>query len=168
MKFTYSGDLAKPLKPPVIGLLMDDDQIAKIGRDRFHEEARRMGLLFDAHNIRHGNWVALCFALAKAHVPGFKMAKGRAGAPKKWQDYDRAMLVLAIEETGLGVTEAARLLVKQEPWKSMTRATRGAKTLSDEYTRADARWVAMARDAKAFDSLPEEEKEAARNLSGGY
>lgn len=168
MKFTYTGDLAKPIEPPSIGLLMTDDQIAEIARALFQEEARRMVLLFDAHNIQNGDWRALCFALAKNHVPGFKMAKGRAGAPKKWHDYDRAMLVLAVEETGLGVTEATGLLVKREPWKSMVSHSRGAESLRDEFHRADKKWVSMARKAKAFDSLPEEENEAARNLSGGY
>lgn len=168
MKFTYSGDLAKPIEPPSIGLLMSDNQISDIGRALFQEEARRMALLFDAHNIRHGDWMALCFSLAKAHVPGFKIAKGRAGAPKKWQAYDRAMLVLAVEETGLDVTAATKILARQEPWKSMASHSRGAASLRDEYHRADRRMVVMAQAARAFDALPEEEKERARKLSEEY
>ncbi len=168
MVFKYSGDLVKPIEPPVIGWLMQEEQIAEIERSIVQEKNRRMGLLFDAHNIERWNWMALCFAMAKTHVPGFRMAKGRAGRLKKWGDYERAILVLAVEETGQKIGDAAKLLVKQEPWKSMVKAARGAKTLSDEYTRADARWIALARKAKAFDALSEEEKESARNLSGGY
>jgi hypothetical protein len=169
MTFKYSGDLIKPIEPPVIGILMTDAQISEDVRAIVIEEhARRMDLLFDAHEIQRGNWMALCYAMAKAHIPGFRMAKARSGRAKKWGEYDRAMLVLAVEETGLKKRAAAKLLAKQEPWKSLVKATRGFETLKDEYTRADARWVAIAKAARAFDALSEEEKESARNLSVGY
>lgn len=164
----YTGELLRPLVPPRIGLLMNEAQIAEKYAEIELERWKRMAILFDAHGVNQGDWQSLCFALAIAHVPGFKMAKGRAGAKTKWQDYDRAMLVLAVEQTGLSVTEATELLAKQEPWKSMVSHARGAKTLHDEYYRADQRMVRMARVAQAFDALSEEEKEAARKLSGGY
>ncbi|MBS0368052.1 MAG: hypothetical protein JSS57_02510 [Proteobacteria bacterium] len=168
MSFRYKGDLAKPVEPPTIGPLMSGEEISGVAQAMVDEQYRRMVLLFDAHSVKPGDWEALCFALAKTHVPGFKVARGRAGRPQKWHDYDRAMLVLAVEETGLGVREAVQELAQQEPWKSMSSTTRGAETLRDECTRADKRWVAVAQAAKAFDALPDEEKEAARKLSGGY
>lgn len=131
--------------------------------------------LFEAHGVEQGEWVHLCYALAAAHVPGFKLAKGRKGRPRKWNEHDRAALVVAIEETGLPIKEAAEMLARREPWESKVTATRGAETLRDEYTRADGPWVAMLRDARklarlALDmpDLPAEEKERARQILDGF
>jgi hypothetical protein len=160
VSFKYKGDLLKPMEPPVIGLLMDDEDIAKIAQAEVKEKYRRMILLFDAHSVEHGNWEGLCFALAESHIPGFKMAKGRAGRAKKWQEYDRAQLVLAVEETGLNITEATKLLATKEPWKTLISHSRGAAALRDEFTRADPRMVEVCRDAKKYGDL---QRESARN-----
>lgn len=164
----YLGDLKKPMAPPKIGLLASDEQISEIEDEIRRERYRRMIQLFDAHAIRRGDWEALCFSLADSYVPGFKLAKGRAGAPRKWGEYERAMLVLAVEKTGLDITEATKRLCKQEPWKGMVSHGRGSENLRDEYYRADARMVAIAKSAQAFDTPPDDEKESARNPSGEY
>lgn len=168
MAFEYKGDLLKPIRPSSLGLLStSDDELDEQQRIEA-ERTRRMGLLFDAHGIRAGDWSRLCFALAEAHLPGFRIAKARSGRPAKWDDFDRALLFCTVMESGLPLKRATEKLVHEEPWKSKCKGTRGAKTLYDEYTRADPRMIALMKSAKAFDDLPEEEKERARNLSRSY
>jgi len=152
MAFKYKGDLIKPMAPPIVGLLASDEDVLRIAKEQVKEEARRMRLLFEAHGIAEGDWVPLCYALARTHVAGFRMEKGRRGRPPKWGDLQRAELVLAVEGTGLeNIKQATEILAQQEPWQSMLVATRGAETLRDEYTRADPRWVNVLRDARAYD-----------------
>ena len=175
MGFTYKDDLASPIEPPVQGLLASEEDKAADRRMIGEERARKMDMLFGAHGIERGQWAQLCYALAFTHVPGFKLAKGRKGRPRKWSNYDRAALVVAVEETGLPIKEAAEQLARLAPWKSKVKATRGAATLRDEFTRADKRWVAMLRELRdsarlALDmpDLPAGEKERARQILNRY
>lgn len=153
MAFKYTGDLSSPIPSPKFGLLMTDDETSNIAQSLVNEQYRRMRLLFDAHGVRHGDWEALCFALAENHVPGLKIAKAKAGRPKKWDDFKRAELAIAIEQivrTGKSITEATEELAVVEPWKSLVAHTRGAETLRDEYSRTDERHLQIYRNALAF------------------
>ena len=161
MAIKYTGDLAKRIEPPKIGLLMQQKEIEQSVHELIDEKWRRMDLLFTAYGIEKRDWIGLCFALAESHVPGLMMAKAPAGRTTKWKDYDRAQLVLAVEDTGLSIKEAVAVLAKREPWSSMIERTRGPETLRDQYTRADKRWVAVARDAKEFESLTKSKRGAA-------
>jgi hypothetical protein len=152
----YTGDLAKPISHPAIGLLMSEDKVTAVTRSVVDERWRRMGLLFDAYGIEHGNWIALSFALAEAHVPGCRVTSAKSGPKTKWDEITRAELWLAVESLGdMSITDATKYLASLEPWKSLLSHTRGAATLRDEYNRADLRWVNCLREAKSFRALPD-------------
>ncbi len=154
MAIKYSGDLSQPIPCKALGLLASETAKSELANAITREKYRRMLLLFDAHGVSHGDWKKLCFALAESHVPGLKIAKGRSGRKQKWTDYDRAMLVIAVDKIGPGnISKATEQLSQMEPWKSMLVATKGAATLRDEYHRADPRMVAMARDAERYDAI---------------
>jgi len=146
MGFSYKGDLAKPIEPPKLTDPNSEWERADAAEEIADQQQKRMFLLFAAHGIQRGGWRGLCYELAKAHVPGFQVAKGRAGRPQKWGEIERAELAIAVEATGLGVTEATKQLAKQEPWRSMLPQTKtAARTLRNEYTRADPRWVEVIK-----------------------
>ena len=152
-KFKYSGELNAPIPKPQIDLLASDAERAEVAKQLTTESYRRMTLLFDVHGVEHGNWEALCFALARAHVAGFKIARSSSGPKTKWDDITRAELVLAVESTGINnVSDATKQLAAQEPWCSIAKHG-GAKTLRDEYYRADNKWVQILKKAKAWESL---------------
>lgn len=158
--FKYSGELNQPIPHPKLGPLASDEALANANNAIHKERYRRMALLFDAHGVAHGNWEALCFSMADAHVAGFSIAKDRRGPKTKWDAMKRAELYLAVEETGLGITEATEQLAKQEPWAKEVKRVRGGQTLYDEYFRADMRNVELLRKSRAWSALPEEVKQA--------
>jgi len=149
-KFKYSGELNKPISLPNASLLETEEDIEEAVKNLVREQYRRMVKLFDAHNIPHGNWEALCFALAEAHVPGLRVTAKNAGRPSKWDWMTCAKLRLAVDEMGGNVTEATEKLATMEPWKTMLIATRGAETLRDCYTRTKPRHVETYRKALAY------------------
>ncbi len=154
MATKYSGDLSQPIPHQTIGLLAPETEKSELNNAITREKYRRMILLFDAHGVSYGDWENLCFALAESHVPGLKTAKGKSGRKQKWCDYDRAMLVIAVDKTGLeNISKATEELSQMEPWKSMLVATNGAATLRDEFHRADLRMVAVARDAEMYNAI---------------
>ncbi len=150
---TYAGDLAKPYRPKPIGLLASDEQKEASHKEVLSERSRRMGLLFDEHGVKHGDFESLCWKLAVEHVPGMSGAysAGR-GRPQKWGQFERALLAMCIGElctAGLSITDAVSGLAAVEPWKSMLGHSRGGAVLRDEYTRLDevaGALVPMIRD----------------------
>lgn len=154
-KPAYPPELTKPIPAPMLGLLASDDQWAEAANNIVAEKWRRMGLLFDAHGVPNGDWVALCFAMAESHVTGFHVAKARPGRKEKWTALVRAELVLAVEATGLNVSQATLKLAIETPWRQMVGARNGASRLADEYSRADPRMVNLLRHARQLPSLPD-------------
>lgn len=149
-KRKYSGDLARPIPAPAVGLLATEDVYAEAAQTIVAEQYRRLNKLFDLYGVSREDWRALCFVLAEAHVPGMKVAKAKAGRKTKWDWLTRAKLVLAVQATGIeNVSEATRHLASVEPWCSLVPPLRRAATLRDEYNRADPRVVQMYRDALA-------------------
>ncbi len=158
-KVTYPKELQRKLRRPRLGALATDDAWNEASKEIQHEVEKRMAMLFQCHDVQPGNWIALCYALARAHITGFQIADGFDGPREKWTDNVRAELVIAVEGTGLNnITRATELLATQEPWRGMVGETNGAERLRDEYNRADERWVEVFRSAQYFDALPEEEK----------
>ena len=150
MKSKYLGDLTKPIPAPAIGLLTSNEEVAEATKTIQQEKDCKMILLFDAHNVAHGNWESLCFALAEIHVTGFKFAD-KKGVKTKWDELLRAELVLAVKDTGIkNKSEAINNLAKIEPWKSLVTS---AVRLREQYYRADAKWVNILRDARLYQNI---------------
>lgn len=158
-KITYPKELQRKLRRPRLGPFASDDAINKSSKEIQNEVAKRMAMLFQCHDVQPGNWMALCYALARTHITGFQIADGFDGPREKWTDIVRAELVIAVENTGLrNVVKATQLLATTEPWRAMVGESNGAERLRDEYNRADSRCVEVVRNAQLFDALPEEEK----------
>lgn len=135
-KFKYSGDLNKRLKPPQIGLLASDEEVTESLSQFRKERYRRMVLLFDAHQIPHGDWAGLCFALAETHVPGFKVAIEQR-RPLEWDDHLLADLYLAVDDIQSGnISEAIRQLSITEHWGGMFGPMTAAERLAERYKQA--------------------------------
>lgn len=158
-KTTYPKELQRKIRRPRLGPLASDDAWNEAFKKIHQEEAKRMAVLFQHHDVQSGNWMALCYALARTHITGFQIADGFDGPREKWTDTVRAELVIAVENTGLGnVVKATQLLAKKEPWLGMIGKENGASRLRDEYNRADKRWVQVLKDAQAYEALPPETK----------
>lgn len=159
----YKGDLAKPMEPPVIGILATDKQISKVADKESDELVRRYELLFAHYAITFGDWQRLAMALAREHVPGFRYAQAKAGAKRTWHSLDRAELKVEIDEMikeaadpAKGVNWAAGILAsKPGRWKDLIRkhSANPAEVLRRAYYNADPRCVSMVRDARAYDEL---------------
>ena len=165
MKYKYLGDLTKAIPSPAIGLLASNEKVAEATKAIQREKYRKMILLFDAHNVAHGDWESLCFALAETHVTGFKYAE-KKGRKTKWDVLLRAELLLAVEQTGNeNISEAIKQIAVIEPWKSHIKHANGASTLWNEYTRANQdingeinpakKWMNIVRDARAYELIME-------------
>lgn len=168
MKFKYSGQLITQFPPSKLGPLATEEAIKAEEAQRLLAKFKKMDLLFDAHRVRPHDWMGLCFALAEAHVPGFRVARRPVGAPTEWTALRRAELYLDVEKTGLPVSAACRGLINYEPWKSLIPKARGAARLRDEYYKADQRMVKVLRSARAYDALVPDSAPLAEKQSREY
>jgi hypothetical protein len=134
----YSGDLAKPIKLDRLGPLHTPAQYEAWSKVHVAEVERRMGLLFEEHGVKAGDWMSLCWSLA-LDLPSFQLASDKSlGRRKHWDDVTRTLLILSIEEHQAlerSVTDATKRLAKEEPWRSMVRHAEGAERLRSESTR---------------------------------
>lgn len=150
---------------PKIGILASDDEISRVAAALHTERYRRMIQLFDAHGVKHGDWEALCFALADAHVTGFQFANEKR-RPLDWDDFKLAELYLAVEDTGISnASEATRQLSNVEPWKNKFVQITAADRLLERYNQAKASrsvllLVGLLRKAKAGEAMGTNSPEA--------
>ena len=152
----YASELKKPVVRKIPGLLWTDEQRLELIKEQIREQLKKMPLLAKAHGVPEGDWFALAFELAKAHVPGFKLVRS-AGRPAEWSDVDKAELKLDVDNlmaasSGLPVTEALRKIPKLEAWAEKTKLMR-VEALSKHYYGADERWVRIVRDARAWNLI---------------
>lgn len=152
----YSGALAKPIPRKRSSVFACDESI-KADVERIADiQAEKMIQLFSAHGVEVGNWVALSLALAKEHVPGFRIAEP-AGRPTEWGEIEKAELRIAVDEMrdsnpGLNISDAIRRIQRMDSWQARTGAMR-ASALSKHYYAADARWIAIVQDARSWNKL---------------
>lgn len=152
----YTGELAKPITAKKFGLLATDDLIKAEARRVVEARMAKLPALCAAHGVELGDWLDLAFELAEEYVPGFRVAKP-AGRPIEWSEYEKAEFRLTVDDMreanpGMKITDAIRRVQRLESWKSKTKDMKVA-ALSKHYYDADDRWVAVMRDAKAYDSI---------------
>lgn len=145
----YLGLLGQPIVANHIpGLLADDA--------RHIESARQVGLMLEklpllaeAHGVANGDWFALVLALAREHVPGFKVvAKG--GRSELWSDIEKAELSIEVEAARKALKtlkQAIEAVLLGGRWAEK-RPT--ASALETHYRHADKKVVALLRDAQAY------------------
>ena len=154
----YTGRLGKTIARRKMGLLADEaDFIAEANRIT-DEMYSKLPDLFYAHGVEAGNWKALGLALAKAHVPGFKVADP-AGRPTEWSKFHKAEFKLDvdafIERTKpekLSVVEAIKRVIRQDAWSEKTKKMT-LSALEKHYYDADRRWCKVVQDARAYELI---------------
>lgn len=125
-KTLFKGKLAKTMTPRrSIGLLMPTSEIVKQYDEWQMEDLNNLILLCRHYGIKEDHPSTLFFklsiALAKElGIPAF-VEKKPVGRKKKWTDSRKAILVVEVEslKEKHGVSWAADLLAKKEPWKSL-------------------------------------------------
>lgn len=153
----YTGKLSKTITKKRIGLLCDEDFYRGEAKRTNDEMFAKFPDLFKAHGIIEGDWFALSLALAKEHVPGFKVVRP-AGRPTKWGLAEKAEFRLdvdtIIEKSGLSVVEAIKQVCRLDAWKEMTAEPMSLSALEQHYYKADLRFVEVVKDARAWQALP--------------
>ncbi len=152
----YTGELAKPITAKKVGLLATDDSIKAESRRIIEARVAKLPALFAAHGVEPHDWIDLVFELAEEYVPGFRVVEP-AGRPTEWGDYDKAEFRLTVDHMreanpGIKITDAIRRVQRLESWQSKTKDMK-IPALSKHYYGADPRWVAVMRDAKAYESI---------------
>ncbi|NML85381.1 hypothetical protein [Polaromonas sp.] len=141
--FKYTGSLSKTIAQKRIGLLAGEDAYRAEAQRTTDEMFAKLPDLFKAHQVPEGNWVALTLALAKSHVPGFKVVKP-AGRRTEWGIADKAEFRLDVDivigDSKLSVVEAIKLVCRLDAWKEKT-APMKISALEQHYYRADMRFI---------------------------
>jgi hypothetical protein len=164
MQKKFKGELATPIKPRQVGLLIDEAEIHEQTAKWAEEDHRKLLLLCQHYAIPEGPrmFYQLALSLARDFVDGFKERKPR-GRKSKWTIWNKGALVVEIErltkpkDSAHGVAWAAKQLAKREPWKSFIEAKDSGELTPDPaealrqayYDFKDDRWVVVAR--KAFE-----------------
>ena len=137
----YTGSLGKTIAQKRMGLLHGEDECQAEAKRTTDEMLSKLPALFKAHDAIEGNFVALTLALAKAHVPGFKVVKP-AGRKTEWNITDRAEFKLDVDaivlKSGvlLPVTEAIKMACRSEAWAGKTKPMSLA-AVTRHYYKAD-------------------------------
>ena len=153
----YTGTLKKGITRRRVGLLADSDAHKIEGKRIADEMFAKLPELFRAYGIKPNNWPAMVLALAQEHVPGFKVINP-AGRKIEWGDADNAEFRLDVDaivaDSGntVPVTEAIKLACRLDAWASKTRPMTLA-AITAHYYDADLRWVEIAKDARAYESI---------------
>ena len=156
VRMKYTGTLAKPIPRKRMELLVDDATFQAEAHRTIEAMFAKLPDLFKAHGVAEFNYLGLVVAMAKEHVPGFKLVNP-AGRPTTWGDYDKAQFRLSVDDMreanpGMPTTQAISRVYRFSSWEAKTQGMKGA-ALRKHYDAADLRWVQVARDAKAYESI---------------
>lgn len=158
----YTGSLGKTITRKRVGLIAVDAYQAEEKRVN-DEMLAKLPDLFKAHAVPGGDWVALALALARAHVPGFKIIR-RAGRPTEWGLGDKAVFRLDVDTivvnsgNTLPVTEAIKLACRLDAWAEKTKEPMKLAAITKHYYTADLRFVEAVKEARARQAHLESEK----------
>ncbi|WP_157627245.1 hypothetical protein [Variovorax boronicumulans] len=151
----YQGALERPIVAnDVRGLLADEARIAEATR-QVNLMLEKLPQLAQAHGVEPGDWFALVMAMAKEHVPGFRVI-AKAGRDELWSDLEKAELKIEVDayrKAGRNLKQAIEAVLANGRWEQK-RPTHSA--LDTHYKRADKSLVAMVLDARAFRAINDE------------
>lgn len=148
----YTGRLQKPVVRRPVGILSTDDQLRAAAKAEVDEVFDKFDELFSAFALEKDDWCGLALALARAHVPGFRVV-APAGRRTEWSVVDKAELKVDVDDiaasSGLPTTEAIKLACKRDAWAGKTKKMSLAAITKHYYT-ADPRFVQIVKDARAY------------------
>ena len=154
----YKGTLAKPIAQKAKHLLLAEllREENELFSQPYKDRLTKFPALFEAHSVPLGDWMGLALSLAIEHVPGFRIVNP-AGRKTEWGFHEKADLKLHVDDMlmahpGMKITDAIRRVQRLEKWQEKTKDMK-VSALSKHYYAADDRWVAVMRDAKAYESI---------------
>jgi hypothetical protein len=152
----YTGSLSKTIVGKRIAPLSGADAFTVEYKRQDGEMLAKLPDLFRAHEVTVGDWLGLALALAKAHVPGFKVVR-RAGPRTKWDVITKAEFRLDVdterEKSGLSVVKAIEHVWNLEFWRVAAIPT-PLSALQKHYYSADLEIVEVLKEARAWHALP--------------
>lgn len=158
----YKGRLSKPRKfrPLPGGLFGSSEEADRKWKERERQELAELLIeLFVVHGVDQGDWFGLTVALARTHVPAFKIEKARRGPKTAWAEVDRAGLRLDVDELlssgkATSVLHACSSLARKDPWKAKLRSSNKnpGEALRRQYQMADPRMVQIVEKGRAYDA----------------
>ena len=152
----YTGSLSKTIVGKQIAPLSGEDAFKVEYKRQDDEMLAKLPDLFRTHEVTVGDWVGLALALAKAHVPGFKVVR-RAGPRTKWSFFTKAEFRLDVdterEKSGLSVEKAIEHVWCLEAWRVAAIPT-PLSALQKHYYSADLEFVEAIKRARAWQALP--------------
>jgi hypothetical protein len=157
----YVGNLNKGITRKRMGIFADDADYATEAQRTTDEMFSKLPDLFAVHQVSEGDWAGLAMALAKTHVPGFKLINP-AGRKTEWNPADKAEFRLdvdaIIENHGISVVEAIKLACRLDAWIEKTKEPMTIAALEQHYYKADIRFIQVVKDARAWQSHLLDEK----------
>jgi hypothetical protein len=161
-KKKFKGKLAARIEPRLLGgvLFPDDEEEEKI-RKWNEEDNEKIQLLMEHYGVEAGpnSFKFLVLALARDFVPGFQ-EKRKKGRKTKWTVHRKGLLTVEIERLiennkAKGVSEAAKVLSKIEPWSSFLEEKISNESTPDPqevlrnmyFESKDETWAKVAREA---------------------
>lgn len=151
----YSKELTTPIKRKRMGLLADDEIFQLEAKRIVDEMFAKLPALATAHGVPANDWFALALALAKEHVPGFKVVNP-AGRPPEWTELDKAEFKIDIDKvrdaSGKSVDESMKLVIRHERWATKTGPMK-IEAMRQHYYNADERLIRIMEDAKRYEAL---------------
>lgn len=157
----YIGKLQARVVERQLGLLASDADFEAESKRQFDEMAAKLPELCSVHGVKYGNWLALVFAMAGEHVPGFKIQQ-RAGRKPEWNAFNKAEFRIDVDSI---LYANPKMLIKTalskvqtfERWKAITKPMT-IDALRKHYDLADSREIDIVRKARAWDALPQNEE----------
>jgi len=128
---------------------------------RIEDEMRaKLPDLFKAHGITDGDWPNLAMALAKAHVPGFRVSSP-PGRPNEWDELEAAEFKIEVDNIcraqGLSVVESIKLAIRLDAWAPKA-ADMTLGSLEKRYYEArNSKWVELVKKARAYEQIGAED-----------
>lgn len=155
VRMKYTGRLSKPITRKHIGQLAGEAAYQAEAQRTTDEMFSKLPDLFEAHGVSENNCFALVLAMAKEHVPGFKMVNP-AGRKVEWSAVDKAEFKLDVDTfinqsngKKRPITDAIAATKRLETW---TEKTKGMKitALAQHYYTADRLWIKVVADARKY------------------
>lgn len=103
-KGPFDGELAQPMPPLEVGVLMSEVEQKRVIEERIQLENYKLGLLSERYGVNRGDYFSLALALAREFVPGFKDEVAR-GRPFKWTPTAKGYLYVDVERKKSEISE---------------------------------------------------------------
>lgn len=153
----YPGRLGKPIVRKPRSLLNYEESARAAIAAEIDEMFDKLPDLFKLYGIQESNWCSLAIALAKEHVPGFKLVEP-AGRKTEWGGVEKAEFRLDVDAVRSASKKALdasiREAIKSERWREKTMDMK-ISALRQHYYQADERMIKLVQSSRNYDRWKE-------------